>query len=71
MKKVIAVGSYGNITSAEDVVKLHNDLVYEMFKEVLEPIKEEKVEGDIIQFWNNAGLITKYLGTMFYLEDIK
>lgn len=71
MKKVIAVGSYGNITSAEDIVKLHNDLVYEMFKEVLEPIKEEKVEGDIIQFWNNAGLITKYLGTMFYLEDIK
>lgn len=71
MKKVTAVGNYGNIAIKEDMSKLHNDLVYEMFKEVLEPIKDEKVNGDLIQYWNNAGLITKYLGTMFYLEDIK
>lgn len=71
MKRVTAVGSYGNIVTNEDISKLHNDLVYEMFKDILEPIKVEKVNGDLIQYWNNAGLITKYLGTMFYLEDIK
>ena len=43
MKKVTAVGNYGNIAIKEDMSKLHNDLVYEMFKEVLEPIKDEKV----------------------------
>ncbi len=71
MKKVTAVGTYGNVAVTEDKTKLHNDLVYEMFKEVLEPMQQEKVKGDLIQYWSNAGLITQYLGTMFYLEDIK
>ena len=69
MKKVIAVGSYGNITSAEDVVKLHNDLVYEMFKEFIDSIQDKELKGDwYIKIWPNAGLITKYLDMMLYLE---
>lgn len=71
MKKVVAVGKYGNIVMAEDKESLHNDIVYSMFEDFLEPLKDEKVEGDLINIWPNAGLVTKYLEMMVYLEDIK
>lgn len=48
MKKVVAVGKYGNIVMAEDKESLHNDIVYSMFEDFLEPLKDEKVEGDLI-----------------------
>ena len=74
MKKVTAVGKYGNVVMDEVETKgeeiTHDKMIYNMFKEVLQPLKEERVEGDLISIWPNAGLITKYLGMMVYLETI-
>ena len=61
MIKVVAVGKYGNIVMAEDKESLHNDIVYSMFEDFLEPLKDEKVEGDLINIWPNAFLVIKYL----------
>ena len=72
MKKVTAVGKYGNVVMDEVETKgeeiTHDKMIYNMFKEVLQPLKEERVEGDLISIWPNAGLITKYLDMMIYLE---
>ena len=72
MKKVTAVGTYGNVIPKEDSEKNHNDMIYDMFKDVLKPLIEakESVEGDLINIWPNAGLVTKYLDMMIYLETI-
>ncbi len=72
MKKVTAVGKYGNVVTKEDNEKTHNDMIYDMFKDVLKPLVEakENVEGDLINIWSNAGLVTKYLDMMIYLETI-
>lgn len=72
MKKVTAVGKYGNVVVDEkdDKKIMHDKMIYSMFEEVLEPLKNEKVEGDLINIWPNAGLITKYLEMMVYLETI-
>ena len=72
MKRVISVGKYGNTVEKEDYEdKLHNKLIYEMFEEVLKTLPDEDLNGEIIQYWKNAGLIVKYLEDMIYLEDIK
>ncbi len=72
MKKVTVVGKYGNVVMDEVETKgeemTHDKMIYNMFKEVLQPLKEERVEGDLISIWPNAGLITKYLDMMVYLE---
>ena len=75
MKKVTAVGKYGNVVVDEkdntnNSKIMHDKMIYSMFEEVLEPLKNEKVEGDLINIWPNAGLITKYLEMMVYLETI-
>ena len=47
----------------------HNELVYELFEEFLEPLQDEELKGDgYIKIWPNAGLVTKYLDMMLYLE---
>ncbi len=71
MQKVTAVDKEGNIFQIEDERTGHNALVYELFEEFLEPLQDEKIKGDgFIQIWPNAGLITKYLDMMLYLEEI-
>ena len=40
-----------------------------MFEEFLESLQDEELKGDgYIKIWPNAGLITKYLDMMLYLE---
>lgn len=76
MKKVTAVGKYGNVvideveTKGEEIT--HDKMIYNMFKDVLKPLIEaqESIEGDLINIWSNAGLVTKYLDMMIYLETI-
>lgn len=75
MKKVTVVGKYGNVVVDEkddtnNSKIMHDKMIYSMFEEVLEPLKNEKVEGDLINIWPNAGLITKYLEMTVYLETI-
>lgn len=59
MQRVTAVDKDGNIYSKEDERTGHNELVYELFEEFLEPLQDEEVKGDFIKIWPNAGLITK------------
>ena len=72
MKKVTAVGKYGNVvineveTKGEEIT--HDKMIYKMFEEVLKPIQGEQLEGNLINIWPNAGLITKYLDMIVYLE---
>ena len=70
MQRVVAVDKNGNIYSKEDEKTGHNELVYELFEEFLEPLQDEKVKGDFIKIWPNAGLITKYLDMIIYLETV-
>ena len=70
MQRVTAVDKNGNIYSKEDERTGHNELVYELFEEFLEPLQDEKVKGDFIKIWPNAGLITKYLDMIIYLETV-
>ena len=72
MKKVTAVGKYGNVvineveTKGEEIT--HDKMIYKMFEEVLKPLQCEQLEGNLINIWPNAGLITKYLDMIVYLE---
>lgn len=72
MKKVTAVGKYGNVvineveTKGEEIT--HDKMIYKMFEEVLKPLQGEQLEGNLINIWPNAGLITKYLDMIVYLE---
>lgn len=72
MRRVTAVGQYGNVVMDEVATEgkeiTHNEMLYNMFEELLKPLQGEKVEGDLISIWPNAGLITKYLDMMVYLE---
>lgn len=69
MQRVTAVDKDGKIYSKEDKRTGHNELVYEMFEEFLEPLQDEELKGDVyIKIWPNAGLVTKYLDMMVYLE---
>ena len=70
MQRVTAVDKDGNIYSKEDERTGHNELVYELFEEFLEPLQNEEVKGDFIKIWVNAGLITKYLDMIIYLETV-
>lgn len=70
MQRVTAVDKDGNIYSKEDERTGHNELVYELFEEFLEPLQDEEVKGDFIKIWPNAGLITKYLDMIIYLETV-
>ena len=70
MQRVVAVDKDGNIYSNEDERTGHNELVYELFEEFLEPLQNEEVKGDFIKIWVNAGLITKYLDMIIYLETV-
>ena len=70
MQRVVAVDKNGNIYSKEDEKTGHNELVYELFEEFLEPLQDEKVKGDFIKIWPNAWLITKYLDMIIYLETV-
>lgn len=70
MQRVVAVDKDGNIYSNEDERTGHNELVYELFEEFLEPLQNEEVKGDFIKIWPNAGLITKYLDMIIYLETV-
>ena len=70
MQRVVAVDKDGNIYSNEDERPGHNELVYELFEEFLEPLQNEEVKGDFIKIWVNAGLITKYLDMIIYLETV-
>ncbi len=54
MQRVVAVDKNGNIYSKEDEKTGHNELVYELFEEFLEPLQDEKVKGDFIKIWPNA-----------------
>lgn len=72
MKKVTAVGKYGNVvineveTKGEEIT--HDKMIYKMFEEVLKPLQGQQLEGNLINIWPNAGLITKYLDMIVYLE---
>ena len=72
MKKVTAVGKYGNVVINEVETKgegiTHDKMIYKMFEEVLKPLQGEQLEGNLINIWPNAGLITKYLDMIVYLE---
>ena len=69
MRRVTAVDMDGNIMQREDERIGHNEIVYEMFKEFLNSIQDKELKGDwYIKIWPNAGLITKYLDMMLYLE---
>ena len=69
MRRVTAVDSDGKVLQIEDERKGHNELVYELFEEFLEPLQDEELKGDgYIKIWPNAGLVTKYLDMMLYLE---
>ena len=69
MRRVTAVDMDGNVIQREDERTGHNGLVYEMFEEFLKPLQDEELKGDgYIKIWPNAGLITKYLDMMLYLE---
>ena len=72
MKKVTAVGKYGNVVINEVENKgeeiTHDKMIYKMFEEVLKPLQGEQLEGNLINIWPNAGLITKYLDMIVYLE---
>ncbi len=69
MQRVVAVDKDGNIYSKEDEKIGHNELIYELFEEFLEPLQDEVLQGDAyIRIWPNAGIITKYLDMMLYLE---
>ena len=70
MQRVVAVDKNGNIYSKEKEKTGHNELVYELFEEFLEPLQDEKVKGDFIKIWPNAWLITKYLDMIIYLETV-
>ena len=70
MQRVTAIDKDGNIYSKEDERTGHNELVYELFEEFLEPLQDEEVKGDFIKIWPNAGLITKYLDMIIYLETV-
>lgn len=82
MKKVTAVGKYGNIVSKEvdddnlvsqDGSRVnHNIITYEMFKDFIDSLDDKSLTGDkIIGVWPNAFLIAKNLEMMMYLEDVK
>ena len=49
MQRVTAVDKDGNIYSKEDERTGHNELVYELFEEFLEPLQDEEVKGDFIK----------------------
>ncbi len=72
MRRVTAIDKDGNIYSKESLKVGHNELVYELFEEFLKTLQDEKLKGDwLIQIWTNAGLITKYLDMMLYLEVVE
>lgn len=60
----------GNIYSKENERTGHNELVYGLFEEFLEPLQDEEVKGAFIKIWSNAGLITKYLDMIICLETV-
>ena len=69
MRRVTAVDSDGKVLQIEGERKGHNELVYELFEEFLEPLQDEELKGDAyIKIWPNAGFVTKYLDMMLYLE---
>ena len=69
MRRVTAVDSDGKVLQIENERTGHNELVYELFEEFLEPLQDEELKGDgYIKIWPNAGLVTKYLDMMLYLE---
>ena len=69
MRRVTAVDMDGNVMQREDESRGHNKIVYEMFKEFLNSIQDKELKGDwYIKIWPNAGLITKNLDMMLYLE---
>ncbi len=69
MRRVTAVDSDGKVLQIENERIGHNELVYELFEEFLEPLQDEELKGDgYIKIWPNAGLVTKYLDMMLYLE---
>lgn len=69
MRRVTVVDSDGKVLQIEDERKGHNELVYELFEQFLEPLQDEELKGDAyIKIWPNAGLVTKYLDMMLYLE---
>ncbi len=70
MKKVTAVEKDGSFTMFESLFKLHDVMVFDKFEDLLKTLPKEKLNGGLIEYWNNAGLITKYLSTMFYLSVI-
>lgn len=81
MKKVTAVGKYGNFVSKEvDDDNLisqdgnrvnHNSITYEMFKDFIDSLDDKSLTGDkLIGVWPNAFLVAKNLEMMMYLEDV-
>lgn len=81
MKKVTAVGKYGNVVSKEvdddnlvsqDGSRVnHNSITYEMFKDFIDSLDDKSLTGDkIIGVWPNDFLVAKNLEMMMCLEDV-
>lgn len=49
MQRVVAVDKDGNIYSKEDEKIGHNELIYELFEEFLEPLQDEVLQGEVIR----------------------
>ena len=81
MKKVTAVGKYGNVVSKEvdddnlvnqDGIRVnHNSIAYDMFKDFIDSLEDKSLNGDaMVGVWPNAFLVAKNLEMMLYLEDV-
>ena len=81
MKKVTAVGKYGNVVSkkvdddnlvSQDGIRVnHNSIAYDMFKDFIDSLEDKSLNGDaMVGVWPNAFLVAKNLEMMMYLEDV-
>ena len=81
MKKVTAVGKYGNVVSKEvddnnlvnqDGSRVnHNSITYDMFKDFIDSLEDKSLNGiTLVDVWPNAFLIAKNLEMMVYLDDV-
>lgn len=72
MRRVVAIQNNGEAIIREEDSKeiTHEEMICEMFKEILEPLEGEKVEGDLINIWPHAGILSKHFDMMLYLETL-